>query len=266
MFKLLIICISCFGILLTFNDSASAKIITKDIEYKEGDTVLQGYLAYDNSIKGKRPGILIIHEWNGLGSYVKMRSEQIVKLGYVAFCADIYGKGIRPKNMEESGKQAGIYRADRELMRKRAAAGLAELRKQPMVDSARIAAMGYCFGGQCVLELARSGADISGAASFHGNLDTPFPEDAKNIKAKILVMHGANDPYVTRDQMNAFQDEMRKADNVDWQLIIYSGAVHGFTNPANGNDSAKGLAYNKNADKRSWDAMKQFYKEIFILK
>ncbi len=267
MFKFVILsCITFFGILFALNDPASAEVITKDVEYKDGDTVLQGYLAYDSSIKGKRPGVLIIHEWDGLGSYVKMRAGQIAKLGYVAFCADIYGKGIRPKTMEESARQAGIYRADRELMRRRAAAGLNELRKQAMVDQARIAAMGYCFGGGCVLELARSGAGFSGAASFHGNLDTPDPEVAKNIKARILVMHGANDPYTKPEQLDAFQKEMRDAVNVDWQLIIYGGAVHGFTNPGNGNDPSMGLAYNESADKRSWEAMKQFYSEIFALK
>ncbi len=227
---------------------------------------MQGYLVYDDSMKGKRPGILIVHEWNGLGSYVKMRAEQIAKLGYVAFCADIYGKGIRPKNMEESNKQAGIYRADRMLMRKRVIAGLEELEKSAVVYKAKIAAMGYCFGGGTVLELARSGANIAGAVSFHGNLDTPNTKDAKNIKAKILVLHGANDPYTSPEQMNAFQNEMRSAANIDWQIIIYGGAVHGFTNRDNGLDPSKGIAYNEKADKRSWKAMEQFYNEIFFKK
>src|SRR3989339_66669 len=251
-----------FLLFLFFCKSASAKIITKDIEYKDGKTVLQGFLAYDDSIKEKRSGVIIVHEWNGLGSYVKGRAEQIAQLGYVALCIDIYGKGIRPTTPEESAKQAGIYRNDRILMRRRATAGLEELKKLQIVDTSRIAAIGYCFGGGVVLELARSGADISEVVSFHGNLDTPNLQDAKNIKAKILVLHGANDSYISSEQMLTFQKEMRDA-KVDWQINIYGNAVHAFTNPNSGNNPETGAAYNEKADKRSWEAMKIFFNEIF---
>lgn len=250
---------------LTFCMDAHAALRTETVEYKQGDTVLEGYLAYDDSVKGKVPGVLIVHEWTGLGPYVKKRAEQIAGLGYVGFAVDIYGKGVRPKDSKEAAAQAAIYRGDRALMRARAQAGLDQLKKYKFVDPARIAAIGYCFGGGTALELARSGADIAGAVSFHGNLDTPRPEDAKNIKAKILVCHGADDPYVNAEQVAGFQNEMR-AGGVDWQMNIYGNAVHSFTNPDSGNDSSAGAAYNKEADRRSWEAMKSFFKEIFLPK
>jgi dienelactone hydrolase len=237
-----------------------AAIQTRNIEYKHGDTVLEGYLAYDDSITGKLPGVLVVHEWNGLQSFVKERTEELAKLGYVAFAADIYGKGIRPNNPEESGKQASIYRQDRQLLRDRTLAGLKVLQQNPLTDIQRIAAIGYCFGGGTVLELARSGANIAGVASFHGNLDTPNPNDAKNIQAKVLVLHGADDPIVPDEQVQAFATEMREA-NVDWQLISYGGAVHSFTNPE-ANNAPRSL-YNPVVEKRSWQALKQFFAEIF---
>ena len=258
----LLLCIftAMFGIILS--NFAGAAVKTKTIDYRDGDSVLEGYLAYDDAIKGKMPAVLIVHEWTGIGPYVKNRAEQIAALGYAAFAIDIYGKGIRPANVEEAGKQATIYRSDRQLMRRRAIAGLTEIKQFPFVDPNRIAAIGYCFGGGVVLELARSGADIKGVVSFHGNLDTPHAEDARSINAKILVCHGANDPYVPQEQVLAFQKEMRDA-KTNWQMNIYSNAVHSFTNPDSGNDPSKGIAYNKEADTRSWEAMKAFFKEIF---
>ncbi|MBW4633089.1 MAG: dienelactone hydrolase family protein [Iphinoe sp. HA4291-MV1] len=249
-------------VVLLTSTHALAVIQTKVIEYKQGNTVLEGYLAYDDAIGGRRPGVLVVHEWNGLQDYVKKRTQQLAELGYVAFAADIYGKGIRPKNPKESAAQASIYRKDRQLMRARAKAGLEVLQKNALTDTKRIAAIGYCFGGGTVLEVARSGANIAGVVSFHGNLDTPNLNDAKNIKAKVLVLHGANDPLVPTEQVKAFEKEMQQA-NVNWQLIPYPGAVHGFTNPEAGNDSSKGVAYNESADKQSWEAMKQFFAKIF---
>lgn len=246
--------------LLTPGDVLAA-IRTKTIEYKQGNTILAGYLAYDDAIKSKRPGVLVVHDWTGLQSFAKQRTEQLAKMGYVAFAADIYGKGIRPKNAEESGAQAKLYRDDRQLLRDRAIAGLQVLQKNQFTDPKRIAAIGYCFGGGTVLELARSGANIQGVVSFHGNLDTPNPEDAKNIKSKVLVLHGADDPLVPEQQVNGFAREMRLA-NIDWQLISYGGAVHSFTNPA-AKDKLKGSVYNPIAEQRSWQAMRQFFAEIF---
>jgi len=239
-----------------------AAIETGSVEYRQGNTRLVRYLAFPKDVKGPLPGILVVHEWMGLNDYAKHRADQLAELGYIAFAADIYGDGKIAANREEAGKLAGSYKNDRPLLRARVAAGLATLKAQPGVAGDKIAAIGYCFGGTTVLELARSGADIAGVVSFHGGLDTPTPQDAKNIRAKVLALHGADDPYVPADQVAAFENEMRQA-GVDWQLIVYGGAVHGFTNPANGTDNSKGAAYNALADARSWVAMQQFFNELF---
>ena len=245
------------------NPQESSQLHTEAVEYKAGSTVLEGYLAYDNStVKGKRPAVLIVHQWMGLTDYEKKRAEMLAQLGYVVFAADIYGKGIRPQDQKTAGAQAGKYKADRDLLRERANAGLAVLEKNELTDTKRVAAIGYCFGGTTVLELARSGADIAGVVSFHGGLDSPRPEDGKNIKCKVLVCHGADDPFNPPADISAFESEMRNA-KVDWQLIKYGGAVHSFTQPEAGNDNSKGAAYNERADKRSWQDMKQFFAEIF---
>ncbi len=238
-----------------------AELRTQLIDYKQGDVPLEGYLAYDDTVKGPRPGVLVIHDWMGLEGYAKSRADQLAKLGYIAFAADIYGKGVRPKNSQEASQQAGKFKGDRALLRARVNAALDELKKQPQCDPKRIAAIGYCFGGTTVLELARSGADIAGVVSFHGGLDTPV-RDAKNIKCKVLICHGADDPFVPATDIAALEDELRTA-SVDWQLIKYSGAVHSFTRSDAGSDNSKGAAYNERADKRSWEAMKQFFGEIF---
>ncbi|RYZ98311.1 MAG: dienelactone hydrolase family protein [Proteobacteria bacterium] len=244
---------------LVFSSLAEAKVSTRTVEYQDGEVTLEGFLALPSG-KAKAPGVLVVHEWMGLNPYVKKRAEQLAELGYVAFAADIYGKGVRPTTPEEAGKTAGIYKANRPFLRHRAALGLAQLVKQPRVDAAKIDAIGYCFGGATVLELARSGADINGVVSFHGSLDTPTPADAKNIKAKVLVLHGADDPYVPANDVAAFEEEMR-AGGVDWQLVKYSKAVHSFTDKAAGNDNSKGAAYNADADRRSWEAMRAFFRE-----
>ena len=243
--------------------TAQARLVTKTVEYRQGNTVLEGYLAYDDALKGKRPGVLVIHEWMGVGPYEKMRAEQLARLGYVAFAADIYGKGVRPGTPELAAAEAAKYRgADRTLIRARAAAGLEKLASFPQVDPARLAAIGYCFGGTAALELARSGADLAGTVSFHGGLDTPVPADALKIRGRVLALHGGDDPFVTPAQVAAFQQEMRLA-KVDWQMNYYGGAVHSFSNPISGNDPTKGVAYNEKADRRSFLAMQQFFTEIF---
>ena len=242
--------------------SAEAKLVTKTIEYKQDDATLEGYLAYDDATSGQRPGVLVVHQWMGLTDYEKHRAEQLASLGYVAFCADIYGKGIRPTDTKAAGVEATKYKSDRALLRLRVNAGLDELKKNELVDKSRVAAIGYCFGGTTVIELARSGADIQGIVSFHGGLDSPTPADGKNIKCKVLVCHGADDPFEKPADLAAFEDEMRQA-NVDWVLIKYGGAVHSFTQPMAGNDNSKGAAYNERADRRSWAAMKMFFAGIF---
>lgn len=250
-----------FAVVLLSTFSA-AKIITRSIEYKENDTVLEGFLAFDDTNKSLRPGVLIIHQWKGITQYEKNRAVQLAELGYVAFAADIYGKGIRPTTNAEASSTAGVFYKDPELLRRRAEAALRQLKNLAEVDSFRVAAIGYCFGGKAVLELARSGANLIGVVSFHGGLDTQNPADARNIKAKILVLHGASDPHVGPDKVAAFEKEMTEA-GVDWQLIAYGGAVHSFTIPDAGNDPSTGSAYDEKADRRSWVAMRQFLDEVF---
>jgi dienelactone hydrolase len=236
-------------------------IKTQAHDYLHGETTCEGFWAYDESKPGKRPGILVVHEWNGLQDYMKKRCGMLAEMGYVAFAPDIFGKGVRAKSFPECEQISAPYYKDRALTRARARAGLEILQKHPMVDPSKIAATGYCFGGLVILELARTGANIAGVVSFHGQLNTPNPADGKNIKAKVLVLHGAIDPVVPPAEVAAFEKEMEDA-KVDWQFISYGGAVHTFTNwnlPTTGMPAA----YNEKADKRSWIAMQDFFKEIF---
>jgi dienelactone hydrolase len=241
--------------------TARAAIHTETVDYQQGGTTLEGFLAYDDSISGKRPGVLVVHQWLGLTDYEKRRATMLAQLGYIAFCADIYGKGVRPKDVSEAGGQAGKYKSDRALLRARVNAGLDVLKKNELVDTKRVAALGYCFGGTTVIELARSGADLNGVVSFHGGLDSPTPADGKNIKCKVLALAGADDPFQKPEDLTAFESEMRD-NKVDWQIVFYGGAVHAFTQPDPGFVNA-GAKYNEKADKRSWEAMKDFFGEIF---
>lgn len=236
------------------------EVRTEVVEYRDGDLTLEGYLAWDDALQGSRPGVLVVHQWKGLGDYEKRRARELAQLGYAAFALDMYGKGVRPESPQEAGKQAGLFKNDRALTRSRAAAGLRTLASHDLAAGQPVAVMGYCFGGMVALELARSGAPVAGAVSFHGNLDTPDPKDAAQIKGRILVLHGADDPHVPPAQVEAFQKEMRDA-GVDWQLVAYGGAVHSFTDTGAGDDPSRGAAYNANADRRSWEAMKDFFAE-----
>jgi dienelactone hydrolase len=242
--------------------SARGEIVSKAVQYKQGDAVLEGWSVYDDAVQGKRPAVLVFHAWKGLGDYEKKRAEMLAKLGYNVFAADIYGQGIRPQTPQAAGAEASRYKNDRPLLRARARAALEVLARHELTDPKRIAAIGYCFGGTSALELARSGADIVGVVSFHGGLSSPTPADARNIKAKVLALHGADDPAVPPAEVAAFEQEMRQG-GVDWQLTLYGGAVHAFTDWTVGTDNSKGAAYNERADRRSWEAMKQFFAEIF---
>jgi len=242
--------------------SVRAEIVSKVVEYKQGDTVLEGLSVYDTATQGKRPGVLVVHQWKGLSGYEKKRAEMLARLGYNVFAVDIYGKGIRPQTFQAAAAEAGKYKNDRALLRARVRAGLDVLMNHELTDPRRVAAIGYCFGGTSVLELARSGAEIAGVVSFHGGLSNSNPGDARNIKAKVLALHGADDPNVPPKEVAAFEEEMREG-GVDWQLVAYGGAVHSFTDWNAGNDNSKGAAYNEHADRRSWEAMKQFFSEIF---
>ena len=253
--KCIIVLLSC----LILAVPVQAKIVSQPIEYTHEGTVLAGYLAYDDTGAEKRPGVLVVHEWWGLNDYVKMRIHKLAELGYVAFALDMYGKGIFTSDPKEATQLAGHLRGT-PLLRQRARAGLEILRQNERVDSAKIAAIGYCFGGTTVLELAYDGADVAGVVSFHGGLTLPKPEDT--IKAEILVLHGADDGFISGQSINDFQDAMRKS-GADWQMVFYGGAVHSFTNPAADQFGLKGIAYNKKADERSWKHMQLFLQEIF---
>lgn len=246
---------------ISVSSVASAAIKTEVVEYKEGDTVLSGYLAYDDALKGPRPGVLIAHAWMGQGEYEQGRARQLAGMGYVAFALDIYGKGANPKDFSEAGALSGKYKGDRALLRRRVNAGFETLKKNARVDAKKLAAIGYCFGGTTVLELARSGTELAGVVSFHGGLDTPTPADAQNIKTKVLVLHGGDDPYVKDPELLAFINEMR-GPKVDWQLVAYGNALHAFTDKRY-TDKSFGAAYDEKAEKRSWVHMTAFFKEIF---
>jgi dienelactone hydrolase len=240
-----------------------ADIEKKPIGYTDGDTKLEGILVQETSTDAdKRPSVLICHQWMGLTDYEEMRAEMLAKLGYVVFALDIYGKGVRPADRGEAAQLAGKYKGDRDLLRSRAKAGLNALLGQPNVDPAKVAVIGYCFGGTTALELARSGAEVAGVVSFHGGLSTPDPKDAEQIQAKILALHGAVDPHVPIEEVLAFGKEMEEAD-VDWQFVSYGGAVHAFTQKHAGDDPSTGVAYDEKADQRSWQAMRSFFDEVF---
>lgn len=249
------------GVVMTAS-LAMAEVKTQTIDYTVGNVHCKGVLAYDDAQRGSRPGVLIAPEWWGMTDYPKNRARQLAQLGYIAFVADIYGDGQSTDDPKTAGTLATPFIRDRAQMRQRITAAYDQLRKQSNVDQNKIAAIGYCFGGTAVLELARSGADIAGVVSFHGNLSNPNPADAQNIKCKVLVQTGANDPMVDQKSVNAFEDEMRQT-NVDWYLVSYANAVHAFTNPGADSHNMPGVAYNEKADKRSWQAMVDFFNEIF---
>ncbi len=244
--------------------SANAALVEKAVEYKQGDAVLEGYHVYNDAVAGKRPAVLVVHQWTGLSNYEKKRSRMLAELGYNVFALDVYGKGIRPPAPGPAGEEAGKYKGDRALYRARLVAGLEVLLKDELTDPEKVAAIGYCFGGTGVLELARAGAPVAGVVSFHGGLDAGKGFEAKaGVKMpKILVCHGAVDPYVPPSQVADFEKEM-KAVSAEMTIVSYPGAVHAFTQPMAGDDPSKGAAYDEAADKSSWEAMKGFFGEIF---
>lgn len=243
--------------------SARGAIHTETVKYKAGTIEAVGYLAYDDSKPGKRPGIVVVPEWWGMTDYPKHRAQQLAELGYVALAADMYGNGMTTDDPNQAGQWSGALRnGDRKELRARVMAALNQLKSNPHVDANKTAAIGYCFGGTTVLELARMGADVRGVVSFHGGLSTQSPAQAGQVKAKVLACHGADDKFESPEEVAAFQDELRKA-KVDWQFNVYCDAVHAFTNPDADRHHIPGIAYNKEADERSWRAMQDFFNEIF---
>jgi dienelactone hydrolase len=243
--------------------TARAAIKTEAVTYKEGQAEAHSFLIYEDSLSGRRPGVLVVPEWWGLNDYPKMRAKMLAQLGYVAMAVDIYGDGKVTADPKQAGAWADALEAgDRAELRTRIAAALARLKSDPRVDPNKTAAIGYCFGGSTVLELARSGAEVNGVISFHGHYDTNNPAKPGQVKASILACHGADDPFTSPAQIQAFEDEMRKA-RADWQFNVYGGAKHSFTNPDAGKYHVAALAYNAEADHRSWQALEDFFREIF---
>jgi dienelactone hydrolase len=231
--------------------SAPAELQTKKVEYKVGDLTCQGYLAWDDAVKGPRPGVLVVHEWWGLNDYARGRAEQLAKLGYVAFAADMYGEGKVTEHPKEAGEMATKVRANVEEWRKRAAAALDVLKAQPQCDKTKLAAIGYCFGGSTALQLAYSGADLKAVATFHAALPAPKPDEAKQIKATILVCHGADDKFIPEEAIKSFRDALDKA-GVKYEFKSYPDTVHSFTVQGADKHNIAGMKYNKTADEDSW--------------
>lgn len=250
------------GLCLCCAAPAEAKVIADAVEYRDGDTTLEGYIAFDDASLGKRPGVLVIHGREGLTSHEKARAVKLAELGYVAFAVDIFGKESEPQAEPDAVRRSEFFENKRLLMRDRALAGLELLQKHPLTDLERVGAAGFGFGGTVALELARSGADLKGVVSFHGGLKTPHPEDAHAIKGKVLVLQGSDDPLVSESELEAFHHEMENA-GVDWEIITYEGVVGGFTDPKAGDVPSKGVAYDEEADIRSWMAMRRFFGNVF---
>jgi len=237
------------------------EILTRQIEYKDGDILLEGYMAWDDTSSDRRPGVLISHAWAGRSEFEESKAEQLAELGYVGFALDLYGKGVRGSNPEQNRALMEPLLDDRAMLQRRMHLALENIRKQKEVDGERVAAMGFCFGGLCVLDLARTGADILGAASFHGLFNSPGNTGDNKISAKVLVMHGWDDPMATPDQVLSLADEL-SAMEADWQIHAYGNTLHAFTNPA-ADDAAMGTVYNADADRRSWQSLQLFLAEIF---
>jgi dienelactone hydrolase len=249
-------------VLLVFSPMVLGEIRIEKIEYRDGPAVLEGFLAYDDATQDLRPGVLVIPEWWGLTDYPKHRAVQLARMGYVAFVADMYGDGKTTDDPAQAGQWATPFFTDRGLMRQRAGAALTKLLDQKYVDKSRVAAIGYCFGGTGVLELAREGAPLVGVIAFHANLTRSADEGPDSIKAKILICHGADDPLAPVSTVPTLIQELKEA-KADYQVNIYSGAVHAFTNPDADSHHMDGVAYNAQADKRSWMALNDFFAEIF---
>ncbi len=235
---------------------------TENIAYKDGDVELLGYLAFDENLAGQRPGVLVMPGGFGLGSNAKERCEMLARMGYVAMAGDPYGGGIEIDDLKEVMRRVTGLRADTEQFRRRGRAALDKLLALPQVDPNRVAAIGYCLGGTFVLELARDGAPLAGVVTFHGGLETKQPATAGAVKAKLLILTGADDPTVPATHINAFADEMTKA-GADWQVVIYSATKHAFTYPDAATRKIDWIEYNQSSDTRSWNAMKAFFDEIF---
>ena len=249
--RLLVAALACAAFVFAA-PSAHAEIKTQWIDYKQGDTPLRGYLAYDDAVAGPRPGVLLVHRRDGMSALTIKNAEMIARLGYVVFAPDIFG--VVPKGVEEEKAQSARYNDDRPLMRARAAAGFDVLRQNPMVDPARLAVIGYCFGGTVAVEFAETGAPIVGTVTIHGSFRDFTPGAAKNIHGRMLILHGAEDPVAPLAEVNLLIKDLREA-KTPWQLELYSGTAHGFSTPKNADE--------ERANAQSQGAMTRFFKDAF---
>lgn len=242
-----------------------AEVVQRDVQYDANGIQLVGYLAYDDAVQGERPGVLVVHEWWGLNDYARSRARQLAELGYTALALDMYGGGKQASHPDQAGAFASQLSEHPEEVKARFNAGLELLKAEETTDDDRIAAIGYCFGGGVVLNMARLGTDIDGVVSFHGSLASDIEAKPGQVKAKILVLHGADDPFVPQDDVQNFKEEMETA-GADYKFIAYPGAVHSFTNPdadRAGKEFNLPLAYNAEADKASWAEMQAFFGRLF---
>jgi dienelactone hydrolase len=253
------------SMLLVLSMTVNAAVSGKEVSYQAGDVVLKGYLATDTAVPGKRPGVLVVHEWWGHNAYARKRADMLAALGYTALAVDMYGDGKTADHPDDAGKFAGAVGRDPALMKARFMAALEFLDRQPGVDAGRTAAIGYCFGGGVVLEMARQGVDLDGVVSFHGSLGGKTTPEKGAVKARVLVLNGAADPFVTAEQIAAFKAVMDAA-GADYTFVNYPGARHSFTNPEAdrfGERFGMPVAYDADADAASWQAMQDLFGEIF---
>ena len=254
------------SIVVSMNSTTQAEIRSEVVNYQVAGQPFQGYLSYDDAITGKRPGVLVVHEWWGHNAYARKRADMLAAMGYTAFALDMYGTGKLAEHPEDAQKFMQATLADMNVAETRFNVAKGLLQKHPTVLSNKIAAIGYCFGGGTVLHMARSGADLAGVVSFHGSLSTKTLAQSGQVKAKILVLNGADDPFVTPEQIAALKQEMQSA-GADLEFVNYPGVKHSFTNP-DADDLGKRfkmpLAYNAEADKNSWQRMQVFLEQVFM--
>lgn len=248
------------GAAVLISGTASAAVVTKVVEYEYDGTKLKGFLAHDDAVKEKRPGVLVVHEWWGLNDYARERCKKLAELGYVAFAVDMYGDGKTVDHPDDARKMATTVREKLSTWRGRAEAGLKQLTSQPNVDATRVAAIGYCFGGSTCLQLAYSGADLKAVATFHAALPAPTEAEAKAIKPRLYVAHGADDPFIPKEAIDKFKGALDGA-KVKYTFEAFPNVVHSFTVPGADKHMIKGMKYDKAADEKSWKEMQALFKD-----
>ncbi len=250
------------AVAMIFTLPASAVVVSEAVSYSDGQTQLQGHIYYDNASQAKRPGVLVVHEWWGLDDYAKKRATMLAELGYIAFAADMYGVGKVTGHPDQAKEWMMVNASNVSAWRQRATLALEQLRGHPLADADHMAAIGYCFGGSTVMQLAYSGADLDGIASFHGSLPVPVEGETPDLKAAVLVLHGDADPFVEKPHVAKFKQSIESL-GADWEMVSYGGAMHSFTNPAADQHGMPALKYDARADQRSWARLQQFFTEIF---